>query len=298
MFIQVLSRAQHISAAYRLSLFQSLLPMASVLFLGTVCVSAQTGVGFVGNGYSSSIDQIRLAPGLTASALSQPSLPSYDAAPGNPQNASGERPAGSSHQTDFKKFSFEAGFGANMPAGGNTGTYQTTSLGLQVGVARNLNPLFGAQLEYDANFFGIPSSVISTYCNACSDGYVIVQSVTLNPYLSFNSRGRTGMYLIGGGGIYFKGTTFLVPTGDEVCNPVTGCILTESVAGHWTNTAFGVNGGGGITWRFRPESSAKLFVEGRYVWIDNQASSSNASSAYPPANYQTSFAPFMVGIRF
>jgi len=190
------------------------------------------------------------------------------------------------------------GFGANVPFGGTSGKYQTTSLGFQAGLGRNLSPRIGVQLEYDANFFGIPDSILSTYCSTCSSGDVIIQSISFDPYFNLNPKGRTGLYFIGGGGYYWKETRFLVPSGQQLCTPTLGCVPTQSVASSWTNGAFGFNGGGGVTWRLGSASHLKLFVEGRYVFIDNQAGGGSSASTYPPAKYRTSYAPLMMGIRF
>ncbi len=200
-----------------------------------------------------------------------------------------------SAQNAQPKYSFEFGMGANTPAGGSTGTYQTTNIGFQAGVGRNLNSRVGAQVEYDFNRFLIPDSVVSNYCSACAYGTVVLQSFSFDPYVNLIPEGRIGVYLIGGPGYYWKHTAFVAPTGQEACFTLSGCIPTGSTVSSWTTSAFGVNAGGGVTVRL--VSRMKLFAEGRYVWVHNQGSSS-ATPAYPPANYGVNFFSTSMGIRF
>lgn len=199
-----------------------------------------------------------------------------------------------SAQNSEPKFSFEFGLGSNTPAGGNTATYQSTNLGAQAGLGYNFNSRIGAQVEYDFNRFVIPDSIVSSLCSACSDGSVILQSVSFDPYVNLLLEGRVGIYLIGGAGFYWKNTSFSAPTGQEVCYTFSGCVLTESTVSSWSTSAFGANGGGGVTVRLG-STRMKVFAEGRYVWVRK---GSNTTAAYPPANYGVNYFTTEVGIRF
>ena len=282
---------------------QTSLLCALMLLAAPFCAQAQKAIVQPEAGYNSALDYTAFAPDqpstavLKASALPQPVLYAFESSSALAQSGSDANPSKKSADPDFHKYTVETGFGANMPAGGSTGTYQSTGFAIQAGFGRNLNSRYGAQLEYNANFFGIPSSILNSVCNACSSGNVIVQSVSVNPFVNLNPRSKVGLYVIGGAGYYWKDTRFLVPSGLEYCG-IDGCIPTETCGYCTTGGAFGVNGGGGINWRLGSVSSLKLFAEGRYVWVNNQTGSNNASTYYPPANYRISFIPALIGIRW
>jgi hypothetical protein len=298
MFVSISNYSKPEQRIYQISLLCALM-----LLVAAVCAPAQTASVRSETGYSSALGYTPFAPGqpppavLTGSALPQPVLYTFEPSPALPQSGFDANPSKQSADPDFHKYTFETGLGANLPAGRSTGTYQSTGFAIQAGFGRNLNSRYGAQLEYNVNFFGIPSSVLNNVCNACSSGNVIVQSVSVNPFVNLNPRSKVGLYVIGGAGYYWKDTRFLVPSGMEYCG-IDGCVPTETCGYCTTGGAFGVNGGGGINWRLGSVSSLKLFAEGRYVWVNSQTGSNNASTYYPPANYRASFIPALIGIRW
>ncbi len=111
------------------------------------------------------------------------------------------------------------------------------------------------------------------------------------------------MYIVGGGGFYRKMTVFNISdqtggTGDS-CGVGSGC--------HFSNNAFGVNGGLGFTYKITADSNAKIFAEARYVWVDNQPSvnntaansfNNNGGSGFPQTNQRTGYFPVTLGLRF
>lgn len=218
------------------------------------------------------------------------------ASPAIPAPSGGAGTAQSVGAPSFRKWGFAFGGGVNIPSGGQSGTYHTKSMGLQFGLARNLNRYFGAQAEYDWDFLGIPDSVLANYCSNCTSADAIINALTVNPILNVHSSGRIGLYAIGGGGYYWKKSRFLTWTGAELCTPTEGCIPVQSVVSSWSSNAFGYNFGGGMTWRLG-SSQAKVFAEGRYTWINNQTPSSGGGE-YPPAYYRTTFIPTVAGIRW
>jgi len=169
-----------------------------------------------------------------------------------------------------------------------------------MGAGRNFNKRFSVEAEYSYNHFSVPQQIItdSFGTNGISGlgriaGDVHIWSLTVDPSYHYFETERWGGYVVGGGGFYRKVTLFRqaptnCPNGD--CGPPTNNLLTLS------NNAGGINVGTGISRRVSDASNAKLFVEGRYVWIDNQPSPNNR--AYLPANYRTGYFPVTAGVRW
>jgi hypothetical protein len=299
MFVSISNCSKPEKRIYQVSLLCALmLPAAAP------CTYAQTATAQAETGYSSSLDYTALAPGqpstvvLTASALPQPALHAFESSSALPQSGSDAKPAKQSADPDFHKYTVEFGFGANMPGSGDSKTYQSTGFGMSVGFGRNFSSRFGAQAEYNLNFFGVPSSIVNTGTSEFSSADVIVQSISVNPYVNLNPHSKVGFYVIGGGGYYWKDTGLLVPSGQEYCGGTDGCIPTETCGFCTTGGAFGFNGGGGVNFGLGSSGRMKLFVDGRYVWVNKTTGSNDASINYPPENLSLNYIPVLVGIRW
>lgn len=91
-------------------------------------------------------------------------------------------------------------------------------------------------------------------------------------HVPFGAAGRTGFYLMGGGGVHHLSDYGGINAGNTTLAP-----STEST------TRFGVNGGGGFTFGVAP--SADIFVESRFVSVFTK-------------NKNTNYVPVIAGIRF
>lgn len=263
--------------------------MACRLLASNLCASAQTAKVQDGIGFSSSLDQT--APGLTTAAVLQTSRFTDGSTSSSQQNGpySANKPQ-KSQDPDFHKYMFDIGFGVPTSVG-TTDKYQTYGFNFQTGFGRNLNRYVGVKLEYDFNYFNIPTTA-DTQNNT---GDVLINSISIDPYLNLSPKSRVGLYLVGGGGYNWKTTQFTAPTGYEVCSPLNGCVLQSPVVASYSNDAFAMNIGCGINWRLAPFI---IYAEARYVQVESQSSKVNSSNPYPPAYYSTDYIPITVGFRW
>jgi len=297
MFVSISRWSKRVRTMHTHSLLRGLIPTSCLLVASAFCASAQTAAMQSETGYSSSQDQAApalgqaSAPALAALAQPGPALPAYGLSWGDPSGRHEAKPSHADAGSGFKKYMFDVGFGVPTSIG-NTHNYQTYGVGFQTGFGRNLNPYFGAKVEYDFNYFNIPTTA-DTENNT---GDVLINSILFEPYLNLNPRSRVGLYLTGGGGYNWKTTQFTAPTGLEVCTPTEGCILQSTVVASYSSSSLGMNIGGGLNWRLGSLSNTKLFLEGRYA--DILAGSTTTNLAYPPANYQTNFVSAEFGFRW
>jgi hypothetical protein len=257
---------------------------------------------------------------LTAAALdsSQPPPRRYDRPSFSDKNSN---PDGS------PKYTFFGGAGMALPIG-NTHTYQTPSYSFQLGGGRNFNQNLGLLLQFDYDHFGLQAATIANqtyiYNYGCPAGTVAagtcgisgldgnnhIWSFTLNPAFTLATRGSLGAYAVVGAGFYHKVTNFLVPTSQEECS-IYGCgyFNVDETVDHYTSNAVGVNGGFGLTVKLAKFSTAKLYIEARYVLLlnsqrtgytaQNVATTTYAGyDAYPANSNRTTYIPIKIGIRF
>lgn len=198
-------------------------------------------------------------------------------------------------------FVFEGGGGFSVPTGGAR-QFENTGWNLKLGEGYKFNRHFAVMLDYDYVSLGIPVGIIDVV-NPGGNGATHLWSLTVNPMFSYKIAGRWGGYAVGGGGFFRKVANFNQPVfswcaysdyyGD--CYPG----VANLTVAHFSNNAGGLDFGTGLTYRLTDSGKAQLFVEGRYVWVDNQASANNtAATGYPPANYPTEYIPITFGFRF
>jgi hypothetical protein len=198
-------------------------------------------------------------------------------------------------------FTFEGGGGFTVPTGSGR-QFLNTGWNVKVGGGYQFNRHFIAMVDYDYVSMGVPGAILEQV-NPQGGGATHLWSLTLNPIFNYKTSGRWGGYLVGGGGFYRKVVNFTQPFSDYCAyyDPYYGCIpgtVNQTVA-HFSNNAGGLNFGTGFTYGLSDSGRAKLFVEGKYVWVDNQASSNNtASTGYTPANDRTQYIPITFGLRF
>lgn len=188
----------------------------------------------------------------------------------------------------LQKFTFNAGGGATVPLG-ELAQRLDNGWHLSVGGGYNFAPQFGVIAEYMYHGMGVTRSTL----NAASvpDGNAHIQSVTLNPIVRLNPKGRVGAYFIGGVGYYRRTVEFTEPSTATVLlfDPFFGFFVpvlvpVNRVIGSVVRDGFGGNVGGGVTFALG-QSGMKLYTEARYHRAD-------------AGSVTTQFVPVTVGVRW
>jgi hypothetical protein len=238
----------------------------------------------------------------------------------------------SSHNPDgSNKYAVVLGVGMTAPLG-NTYHYLNTNYGLQVGAGRNFNKNFTVMVQFDYDRFGFTGatlynqqSLYNYYCNAtlaaegvCTqvsglDGTSHVWSFTVDPSYSVPLSDNVSAYGVVGVGFYHKTANFTVPATGEYCDYYYGCYQYEAneTIDKYTSNAPGFNGGIGLTFKPSRFANERLFVEGRYVFVDNSQRSGitvnsggtvlnayNGNNFYPANSNRTTYTVYKAGIRF
>ncbi len=229
------------------------------------------------------------------------------------------------------KYGFVLGAGMTAPIG-NTYRYMNTYYGAQAGVARNFNKNFGVVAQFDYDAFGFnartltnqkalynycPTTVSPALCAQYTitnlDGNSHIWSFSLNPIYQLYDGRPVGIYVVGGVGFFHKVANFTVPqTGVNIY----GYQVTQNTnIDHYTSNAPGFSGGFGLTYKASRFSSEHLFVEARYVLIENSQRfgltasninttagqkyyNSNGTNFYPANSNRTTYLAYKAGVRF
>ena len=186
------------------------------------------------------------------------------------------------------RFSFDIGAGFNKPIG-SLENRTDTGWNVQGGAGINLTPSFGIMGQFMFTESGLTTSYLRSLNQP--DGNFRMWGFSADPIFRFNPRGRTDFYLIGGPGIYRRTVEFTQPTIATVTafDPFFGFFFpvdvpARQVIGSFGTTKFGMNGGGGFTFRLG-SSNAKLFAEARYIKMYTKGTS-------------TSVLPVTIGLRW
>src|SRR5207247_1746093 len=107
------------------------------------------------------------------------------------------------------KFTFEIGGGFTEPVQ-HTPNRLDTGFNFTVGGGMNFTPHFGVVGEFGYNELGVTSRVLQA--EGVPNGTGRIYSLTLNPIVHFNPRGRFDAYIVGGGGYYRRTIEFTEPT--------------------------------------------------------------------------------------
>lgn len=226
------------------------------------------------------------------------------------------------HNADgSNKYTFLLGGGLTLPISATHNDF-SPSYNIQGGVGRNFSNAFGVIAQFDWANFGIQSSTLNNLLRTYNsigasdqngnplsqlDGSSHVWSLTLNPIYYLAHSDTKGLYVVAGAGFYHKTTNFSIPGTGTYCDPYYGCypIQSNQTIDKYTSNAFGVNGGVGFTYKTSRFGSARLYVEGRYVFVDNQPrpySTGSAKSSYfnvfPQNSARTTYIPITIGVRF
>jgi opacity protein-like surface antigen len=172
---------------------------------------------------------------------------------------------------DFKNWVINVGGGANLP-GGTTNTYVRGGGGVAAaGVARNYNKYFGLRL--DVQFINLPLRTSALELAQAPGANSHVYAAMLDPIINIPVSKNWGGYIVVGPSFLHRSgkldSSTAIP--GSACNgfftwwgncyaaalPINGNFL------HSSQNQFGVNFGGGITRRLRPNMD--LYVEIRYL---------------------------------
>ena len=168
------------------------------------------------------------------------------------------------------KFAFSVGGGFSEPLKYSDGRFDP-GFNFGAGVGYNFHPNFGLMTEFGFNHLGVNSNVLNAV--GAPDGSGRIYSLTLDPIVHFNPKGKFDAYAIGGGGYYRRTVEFTQPGVQTVTafDPFFGFypanVATNVVLGTFTQNKAGLNIGGGVSMRVRGDSNTKFFAEARYHYI-------------------------------
>lgn len=172
---------------------------------------------------------------------------------------------------DTSKFAFNVGGGFTEPV---IHTDQRTNTGWNItaGAGWKLSPYFGVSAEFGYNRLDLSTATLTAV--GVPGGNAHIYSVTLEPTVHLNPKGRVGAYVIGGGGYYRRTIDFTQPTVETVTffDPFWGVFFPAAVPATQVLASFvqnkgGLNIGGGIEARVKGDSNVKVFAEARYHYI-------------------------------
>jgi opacity protein-like surface antigen len=164
-----------------------------------------------------------------------------------------------------------------------------TGWNIQAGAGINLVPWLGVTGQFMYTESGLNGGYLASIGEP--DGNFRMWGFSLDPIVHLNPRGRTDFYLLGGPGVYRRTVEFTQPTlvTGTFFDPFFGFFFpvtlpANQVLGSFGTTAFGMNGGGGISWRIG-SGNTKLFAEARFTKMYTKGTS-------------TSVLPVSFGIRY
>jgi opacity protein-like surface antigen len=171
-------------------------------------------------------------------------------------------------QTEPPRFTFDIGGGFTKPVG-HLENRIDTGWNVQAGAGVNIVPWLGVMGQFMYTESGLNSGFLQSINQP--DGNFRMWGFSVDPLIRFNPRGRVDFYLTGGPGIYRRTVEFTRPTTATVTafDPFFGyffpiTVPTDQVIGSFGTTKFGLNGGGGLSFRLG-NGHTKLFAEARFV---------------------------------
>ena len=233
----------------------------------------------------------------------------------------GYRP-NNTNEDDSLKYVAYGGAGATVPIA-NTSNYLTPNFSIQMGVGPRLNKHISIPLEFDWDQFGFTKGALDNQIGIYDylfgegavdnllDGNSHIWSFSVQPTYTFHSSGPFESYVKVGFGFYHKVANFTLPSAQFVCYYYCGIYYANYNLDSYTSNAPGFDAGVGFTYKLSPDSHAKLYLEMRYVFINNKyrpgivntpeslATITDSTTNFYPANSnQTDYIPLTVGIRF
>lgn len=307
------------STAQQISVQAAAAPLSAAISAKPLDLAAGAGVDYTSSSSSSSLSLTQPVDARAAERLDLAGL--SDAASQPPPRRRYGRPRynDNMHNADgSSKYAFIAGAGITFTSG-NTFHYLNSDYAAQVGVGRNFNQQFAVIAQFDYDHFGFNGRTLGNQSNlygpnyARLDGKTHIWSFSLNPTYNFYSSDKLGAYVVAGVGFYHKVADFTIPTTGTYCDYYYGCYQYQAnqTIDKYTSNAPGFSGGFGLTYKPSKFAGERLYVEARYVFVDNSQKpgisgySSTAASAtyqgnnfYAPNSNRTTYIPIKAGIRF
>jgi len=169
------------------------------------------------------------------------------------------------------RLTFGAGVGFTAPLRWSENRLDT-GLNFTANGGVNIVDRFALKLEYGYNQLGISSAVLSNV--GVPGGGAHIHSLTLQPEIRFNPKGRLDGYVTFGGGYYRRTVEFTQPSVEFFTgfDPFYGAFVpvgvpTTQVLDSFTQNKGGLNVGAGLTFRVKEDSKAKFFAESKYHYI-------------------------------
>jgi hypothetical protein len=179
----------------------------------------------------------------------------------------GGQSGGERHRAfSLKHFAAEAGAGFNAPVGNDT-PYITWGGNFTGGAGLHFSPHFTLLGEFQFMDNKLPGAFVAAGGGQGGNAHIL--SLTVDPVIDLFPKHSNSVYVTGGGGYYHKSTNFTV----EECCDFYGYPVNVT-ANSFSSSQAGVNLGVGLTRRLGGvygDSSMKLFVETRYVYIHTPA---------------------------
>jgi hypothetical protein len=234
----------------------------AAVVLGAALAQAQSG-----NFSNSSSDTALSTESFSYSSsndLALPDLSSFDpAVPAASPAHGGSQYDNRSRASSGRRWAFEAGGGFNAPIG-NDIPYITWGGNFTAGGGMHFNRVFALLAEYQFIADKLPGALVEA--GGGDTGNAHIQSITASPVIDLMPKHATGVYLVGGGGWYYKSTNWNVLVGyDFYGYPV------YATANSFSSNQWGANGGFGLSHRLGGvygEGTMKLFAEARYLWLN------------------------------
>jgi hypothetical protein len=186
----------------------------------------------------------------------------------------------------------------NVPLS-NSANHQYVGWGFAAGLTYNVAPWGGFQLEYGADWSTLKTG---SYAGATGvGGNTFFQYFNLNLLARPFHTGHVGLYLMGGGGLYYRRVTVTQITGTALapyCDPwLYYCsavpVSTASVLGTRSSWDWGLDLGVGMTFALSLTSS--LYLEARYHYIFGPSYTATDGSTRKADGV---FLPITIGVRF
>ncbi|MFP5232698.1 MAG: hypothetical protein ACLGQX_08705 [Acidobacteriota bacterium] len=211
---------------------------------------------------------------------------------------------------------FYIGGGATMPMK-NTSQYLTPNFSFQTGIGPRFNRHLALPIEFDWDEFGITATALDNQIaiydyifgnNSVKyllNGNNHIWSFSVQPTLSLHDGEIMETYIKAGAGFYHKVTDFTLPAGP--CDFYCATFNLDQ----YTSNAPGYDGGLGFAFRLASDSHMKLYLEAKYVYIDNRARTgivntpaslatvtSTTTNFFPANSDRTTYIPMTIGFRW
>ncbi len=149
-----------------------------------------------------------------------------------------------------------------------TGSSNNVGWNAGAGIGVSPIPYLGVMGDFNFNRMNLNDSTLAA--NGTPGGNMNIWSFSVDPMIRLNPRGRFGMYLIGGVGVYHRNVQFTSPTvaTTPIFDPFFGGYVPFSfsanvVTDEFTQTKLGWDGGAGVEWKLG-EGRTSFYAEARY----------------------------------